>query len=89
MAFKRSTVRSRLAPLRQTATERWLSPFQRALLAAICTQTRDAQCVRHHGLGAAVMGEKLSRVALGWLVEHHESAAVRDDARRWARLLAE
>jgi len=65
------------------------SPFQRALLAAICTQTRDAQCVRHHGLGAAVMGEKLSRVALGWLVEHHESAAVRDDARRWARLLAE
>jgi hypothetical protein len=57
----------------------------RALLALFCVAQGDAECVRFHGMRAALSGEALpaTRQALSWLNEHHSSERVRADARAW------
>ena len=57
----------------------------RAALAEICARAGDEQCARFHATRAAVRGRPTS--ALAWLAEHHSSARVRADAKRWQAVL--
>jgi len=64
-------------------------PEVRALLAAVCTSLRDAECVRFHAMRAALRGSAAARPSLAWLRDHHPSERVRADARGWLTALAE
>jgi hypothetical protein len=57
----------------------------RGALAEICARAGDEECARFHATRAAVRGRPTG--ALAWLAEHHTSARVRADARRWQAVL--
>ena len=57
----------------------------RVALAEICARAADPSCARFHATRAAVRGRPTQ--ALAWLAEHHASARVRSDAKRWQQLL--
>ena len=62
-------------------------PDVRADLAWVCTQLDDADCVRYHGLRAAVRGSRGAVEPLQWLIEHHPDETVQGDARAWLEIL--
>lgn len=62
-------------------------PQVRALLAAVCAERGDAECVRFHGTRAfvAASDNPLAQSAMAWLRRHHPLPRVREDAAAWLR----
>lgn len=52
----------------------------RANLAMLCVKTKDVECVRFHGMRAALRGAKSARFPLMWLVRRHPEKRVRKQA---------
>ncbi len=55
----------------------------RAQLALICSALGDAECVRFHGMRAAVSGSPHAPRLLSWLRAHHPEERIRRDSDRW------
>ncbi|HEX7477799.1 MAG TPA: hypothetical protein VF331_08330 [Polyangiales bacterium] len=58
----------------------------RAVLADVCARIGDVECARFNAARVAVRGRRSE--ALQWIAQHHPSARVRNDARRWLELLS-
>jgi hypothetical protein len=60
----------------------------RAELARVCVELDDADCVRFHGIRAAVSGSSEAVPLLAWLGANHPDERVRTDSIRWLATLA-